>query len=114
MGQPRSHGLARGDYSVQVLNAKGLKQNIPVALSRSQTIDINVPTNLDLLVVAGLGLLVALSLIVFGRLQPLRSRTRNDRPAAHQDPQNALVKSDELLPVEEKVAVTRDEIIKWS
>ena len=112
-GTAAIHGLARGDYSVQVLNAKGLKQNIPVALSRSQTIDINVPTNLDLMVVAGLGLLVALSLIIFGRLQPLRPRTKNDRPA-HQYPQNALVKADELQPVEEKVDVTKHDIIKWS
>jgi len=107
------HGLARGNYSLQVLNAKGLKQNIPVALSRSQTIDVNVPTNLDLLVVGGLGLLVALSLIIFGRLQPLRPRTKSDRPA-HQYPQNPLAKADELQPAEEKAALTKEDIIKWS
>jgi hypothetical protein len=112
-GTAMIHGLARGNYSVQVLNAKGLKQNIPVALSRSQTIDVNVPTNLDLIVVIGLGLLVALSLIVFGRLQPLRVRTKSDRPT-NQYPQNALAKADELQPVEEKIAVTNDGIIKWS
>ena len=57
-GTASIHGLARGNYTVQVLNAKGLKQIIPVALSRSQTVEINVPTNLDLAVIAGLGLLV--------------------------------------------------------
>jgi hypothetical protein len=112
-GTASIHGLARGNYTVQVLNAKGLKQVIPVALSRSQTVDINVPTNLDMVVVIGLGLLVALSLIVFGRLQPLRPRERGNRPA-HQYPQNALVKSDELQTVKENADLSQDGIIKWS
>jgi len=68
------HGLARGNYTVQVLNDKGLKQIIPVALSRSQTVDIQVPTNLDL-ELCSVWVIVGLSLIVFPRLPMLRSRT---------------------------------------
>jgi hypothetical protein len=111
------HGLARGNYTVQVLNDKGLKQIIPVALSRSQTVDIQVPTNLDLGVVLGLGLLVGLSLIVFPRLPMLRSRTNGNRPV-HQYPQTALVKpyevdSYELKKVKEKPNLPNPGIIKW-
>jgi hypothetical protein len=109
------HALARGNYTVQVLNAKGLKQTIPVALSRSQTVEIHVPTSLDMAVVMGLGLLVALSLIVFPRLLPLRSRTKSNRSPAPPYPQNALVKSEVLQPVEEKSDVSNNSgIIKWS
>jgi hypothetical protein len=109
------HALARGNYTVQVLNAKGLKQTIPVALSRSQTVEIHVPTSLDMAVVMGLGLLVALSLIVFPRLLPLRSRTKSNRSPAPPYPQNALVKSEVLQPVEEKSEVSNNSgIIKWS
>jgi len=104
--------LARGNYTVEVLEANGLKQVIPVALSRSQTVDINVPTNLDLIVVIGLGLLVAISLIIFGRLQPLRRRIKDDRPP-HQYPQKALVKVSEFSKTEEKGGLPNPGIIKW-
>jgi hypothetical protein len=112
-GSVAIHGLARGNYTVEVLDAKGLKQVIPVSLSRSQTIDINVPTHLDLMVVIGLGLLVAISLIVFGRLQPLRSRTASKRPALP-SPQNAQVRTDKLQTVEENASQPEHGIIKWS
>jgi hypothetical protein len=112
-GTASIHALARGNYTVQVLNDKGLKQVIPVALSRSQTVDINVPTNLDMAVVIGLGLLVALSLIVFPRLPLLRSRIKGNRPIP-QYPQNALAKSNELQTVKENVELPNSGIIKWS
>jgi hypothetical protein len=80
------HGLARGNYTVQVLNDKGLKQTIPVALSRSQTVEVKVATDLDVAVVLGLGLLVALSLIVFPRLLPLVFRRKSNRSPAPQYP----------------------------
>jgi hypothetical protein len=111
-GSASIHGLARGNYTVQVLSDKGLKQVIPVALSRTQTVDINVPTNLDLAVVIGLGLLVALSLIVFPRLPLLRSRRKGNRPVA-QYPQNALAKSNELQTVKENLEPLNNGIIKW-
>ena len=106
------HALARGNYTVQVLNSKGLKQIIPVALSRSQTVDINVPTHLDLAVILGLGLLVGLSLILFPRLLPLRSRAKRSRPAV-KSPQTILVRP-EFQPVKENVSTPSEEIIKWS
>jgi hypothetical protein len=114
-GTASIHALARGNYTVQVLNDKGLKQIIPVALSRSQTVEINVATNLDLFFILGLGLLVGLSLIVFPRLLPWRSRARSTRPRpAIQSPQNALVKSNELQMVKEEVEQPKRGIIKWS
>ena len=75
-GTASIHALARGNYTVQVLDAKGLKQIIPVALSRSQTVDIHVPTNLDLIIIILVGLVVALSLILFGRRRSLLSHLR--------------------------------------
>jgi hypothetical protein len=62
-----------------------------------------VATDLDLVFIFGLGLLVALSLIVFPRLLPLRSRSKSNRSPALQYPQEALVKSEVLQPVEEKI-----------
>jgi len=118
-GTAAIHGLARGNYTVQVLNDKGLKQVIPVALSRSQTININVPTNLDLAMVIGLGILVALSLIIFGRLQPLRVRTKNERSGGLPSQQTTLVKQYEVKSYELKTVRKKSDmspkagIIKW-
>jgi hypothetical protein len=116
-GSAGIHGLARGNYTVQVLKDKGLKQIIPVALSRSQTVDINVPTSLDLAVVLGLGLLVGLSLIVFPRLPRKRSQKNVNQPAP-QFQTVAMVKpyevnSYELKKVKEHTDLAKPGTMKW-
>ena len=98
--------LARGNYGVQVLNARGLKQVIPVALSRSQEVSIKVPTFLDLGLVISAGLIVAAGLILFGRRQVRRSHLRKISPAS-QEPHNALMQAGTLQPAEEKVSLGR-------
>jgi hypothetical protein len=111
-GTASIHALARGNYTVQVLDAKGLKQIIPVALSRSQTVDIHVPTNLDLTIIILVGLVVALSLILFGRRQFLLSYLRGNRPV-HQNLQNAQLKLEEVPITQEQDRQPRRGIIRW-
>jgi hypothetical protein len=107
------HALARGNYTVEVMDAKGLRQVIPVALSRSQTVDIKVPTTLDLLVASSSIFLVALGLFLFGRRQHLGSMIRRNRPV-YLGAQNFLVKSGEHKKPEKKVSLTNNAFIKWS
>ncbi len=83
--------LARGHYTVQVKDAKGLKQVIPVALSRSQTVEVKIVTNMDLFVIFLLGLLAVINLILYGRRRWLgdlisrrRSASQNGQIAAVQ------------------------------
>ena len=75
-GMVKIPSLARGIYQVEITNAGGLKASTPVALSRNQVVEESVITYLDLAVVGGFGLLIALSLIFFGRPWLLISRKR--------------------------------------
>ncbi len=107
------HALARGNYTVEVLDTKGLKQVIPVALSRSQTVDIHVPTTLDLITIISLGLFVALGLIVVGHFQARRPPSIRNMPA-FPGTQPALITSRELLPVKQEVDLPDKRLVKWS
>ncbi len=71
-GSMAIHGLARGIYRIELVGVKGLKNIIPVALSRNQDVTVKVITYLDLAFagIAGLGL--ALGLIFYGRPWLLR------------------------------------------
>jgi hypothetical protein len=111
-GTAAIHGLARGNYTVEVMDAKGLRQVIPVALSRSQTVDIKVPTTLDMIVAGFTGLLVALGLLLYGRLWFPRSQRRNIRPV-YQGAQSVLVKSEEIQKPAQKMGSTNNAFIKW-
>ena len=111
-GTAAIHGLARGNYTVEVLDAKGLRQVIPVALSRSQTVDIKVPTTLDMVVAGSLGLLFALGLLLYGRFWLPRSLKRNIRPV-YQGAQSVLVKSEEIQKPAQKMGSTNNAFIKW-
>ena len=75
-GMVKIPSLARGIYQVEIVNSDGLKASTPVALSRNQVVQQSVITYLDLAVVGSLGLLIALSLIFFGRPWLLVSRKR--------------------------------------
>jgi hypothetical protein len=59
--------LARGIYQVQLTGTKGLDNTNPVALSKNQAVTENVITYLDLEVTGGIGLFIALGLLLFGR-----------------------------------------------
>ena len=109
------HGLARGNYSVQVIGAKGLKQVIPVALSRSQTVEIKIPTNVDLLLLFFLGMLVVLGLLVFGRRQLFMIQMKRLRNAYHQQAQSVKAKLDDIQSAKDRKAEpSNPEVIKWS
>ncbi len=107
------NGLARGNYSVQVIGAKGLKQVIPVALSRSQTVEVKIPTSIDLIILFSLGLLVIFGLLIFGRRQLVMARVRSVR-AAYQQTQAAKSKLDDVQTPDGKTSLSKPEVIKWS
>ena len=112
-GSVTINNLARGNYSVQVIGAKGLKQVIPVALSRSQTVEVKIPTSIDLIILFSLGLLVVLGLLVFGRRQLVMARVRSIR-AAYQQTQAAKAKLGNVQTPDGKAKLSNPEVIKWS
>jgi hypothetical protein len=59
--------LARGTYYIELVGANGMSNRLPVALSRNQQVNTKVITYLDMAVVAMLGMIVALSLLLYGR-----------------------------------------------
>ena len=65
-------GLARGIYRVTVTGAEGFAPPTPIALSRNQDVDLIVFSYLDMGVLLGIGVLVALSLLFFGRPHLMR------------------------------------------
>jgi hypothetical protein len=60
-------GLARGIYRVTVMGADGYAPPTPIALSRDQDVELMVFSTLDLGVLVGLGLLLSVGLLLFGR-----------------------------------------------
>ncbi len=66
------HGLARGIYRIELVGVKGIKNIIPVALSRNQEVDVKVITYLDLAFAGLIGLGLVLGLIFYGRPWLLR------------------------------------------
>ncbi len=78
-GAAQIRGLARGSYSFRITGVRGLSTLAPVALSKDQTVVTRVISYLDMGVVAGAGLLVALAFLAIGRVMVLRSRARDAR-----------------------------------
>jgi hypothetical protein len=112
-GQVEIHGLARGNYSIQVMGTRGLGTKVPVALSRNQNDTIKVLTYTDVGIVGIFGFFVALALLLYGRrallLSTLRKRQRTIRRA-----DNAMLLSDDIQPAEKQGTPPKDELIKWS
>jgi len=81
-GSANLPSLARGIYNIKLSGTNGIETLTPVALSRNQVINENVISYRDLIVVGGLGLLLALSLIFIGRPWLLIPRLRRVRSAA--------------------------------
>ncbi len=78
-GSAEMTGLARGNYNFRVLGANGFSPQAPVALSTDQVVLTKVISYMDMGVVAGAGLLIALGLLLYGRLLLHRSNIRNRR-----------------------------------
>lgn len=75
-GEVRFEGLARGDYHVQVVGASGFAPLAPLALSRDQNTTLKVLTSLDIGVLVGSGLALAIGLLLIGRGLPAWRRRR--------------------------------------
>ena len=60
-------GLARGIYRVTVIGAAGYAPPTPIALSRSQDVELMVFSYLDMGVLAGIGLMLSVGLLAYGR-----------------------------------------------
>jgi hypothetical protein len=71
--------LARGDYFFQVTGARGISPKAPVSLSKDQELNTKVISFLDMGVIGGAGMLIALGLILYGKFSLKRAVARNDR-----------------------------------
>lgn len=60
-------GLARGIYKVTVIGAAGYAPPTPIALSRDQDVELMVFSYLDMGVLAGIGLMLSVGLLAYGR-----------------------------------------------
>jgi hypothetical protein len=77
-GSAQMYSLARGNYYFRVLGAKGLSTRAPIALSKDQSLTTRVISYLDLGVVAGAGVLLALALLLYGRFAATRRSARTE------------------------------------
>ncbi len=75
-GEAHFEGLARGDYHVRVVGASGFAPMAPLALSRDQDTTLKVLTTLDIGVLVGSGLALAIGLLLVGRGLPAWRRRR--------------------------------------
>jgi hypothetical protein len=107
------HGLARGNYTIEIIGVKGLGNRIPVALSRNQNANVKVLTYVDISIVGFIGVLIALSLLLYGRRKSLIS-ARLKRQHTIPGVDGPLFVSDGIQSAENNPAPPKDEIIKWS
>jgi hypothetical protein len=107
------HSLARGSYSTVLIGTRGMNLRTPVALSRSQTLNSRVVSYLDLAVVGGLGLAIALGLLFYGRPTLVRSIMGLLR-RPRQKEQYAYTKNEQKPDDDAYKHQTEPTIIKWS
>jgi hypothetical protein len=81
-GMVEIHSLARGTYYTEVVGANGLSNRIPVALSRDQEVATRIVTYLDITVVGSFSMVLALSLLFYGRPSLLSILRKRDEHAA--------------------------------
>jgi hypothetical protein len=78
-GTAEVHSLARGQYYFQIVGAKGLSTRAPVSLSKDQDLNAKVVSYLDMGLIAGSGMLVAIALLFYGRFSLRRAVARDDK-----------------------------------
>ncbi len=108
------HGLARGNYTMQVVGAAGLGNRMPVALSRNQEANFKILTYTDVGIIGSLGLFVALGLILYGRRRILFSTIRTRQQSVQRAGNHALLLQDDIQPADSSNTPPKNEIIKWS
>ena len=59
--------LARGEYTIQAKGVGGIAPETPVSLSRDQDVVLKVLSTFDMAVGVGLGAIIALGLLLYGR-----------------------------------------------
>jgi hypothetical protein len=74
--------LVRGAYRARAIGAPGSTSLVPIALSRSQTVELPVLSYIDMAVLAGVPAIIALALLFIGRphLFPVLRRHEPSRP----------------------------------
>jgi hypothetical protein len=77
LGRMRIESLSRGSYTVTLQGAFFIRNPTPVALSRSQNVDLPVISYLDISIVAVAGLGLAGLVLLLGRLRGLGLKERN-------------------------------------
>ena len=78
-GNTQIHSLARGLYTINLVDVPGVSTKTPVALSRDQVVKIKVITFLDIWIIGLLGLALGFGLFFLGRpwlIMPLFKRIR--------------------------------------
>jgi hypothetical protein len=78
-GTAQASSLARGQYYFQVIGARGFSPKAPVTLSKDQVITARVISFLDMGTVFAAGVLVAIGLLVFGKVSLRRAEARHDQ-----------------------------------
>jgi transposase-like protein len=66
-GDLKINSLARGLYTVTVMGASGMAPPTPLAMSRNQIVELLVFSHLDMTVLLGFGVVLALGLLFYGR-----------------------------------------------
>lgn len=77
-GAAQINSLARGQYYFQIVGTPGFSARAPITLSKDQQVVAKVISYLDMGVIAGLGMLVALALLLYGRFSLRRAVARDD------------------------------------
>ncbi len=80
-GSATIHSLARGTYFIDINGVSGMKNRLPVALSRNQVVNSKILTSTDLAMAGGSLSLLALGLLFFGRPWLVQTILRKRLPA---------------------------------
>jgi|GEM_PF-1509953 len=80
-GSATIHSLARGTYFIDINGVNGMKNRLPVALSRNQVVNSKILTSMDLFMAGGSLSLLALGLLLFGRPWLVQTVLRKQKPA---------------------------------
>ena len=89
--------VPRGTYQIRVKAGHGIAAKTQFTASKDKTIDVAVISSLDLLLLGGSGLLIALGLLLIGRLQWRHRLVRRHRRSIDDGPFLPAVREEALL-----------------